>query len=59
MFKSDYQKLIYKISYARWNEDKIRREEGEETVYRYKNFMINRIKDKDARKEFEIAYDFV
>jgi len=39
MLKTDYSKFIHKSRYARWLDDKGRREEWEETVTRYLDFF--------------------
>ena len=54
-----YQKLIYKIFYARWLQNVLRREDWKESVERYKSFLIKRIKDKKAKEEFEKACEFI
>ena len=43
MFKTSYQKFIYKKAYSRWLDDQSRREEWMETVHRYANFMVKRV----------------
>ena len=40
---SPYQEFIYKRTYARWLEDKGRREDWNETVERYYNFFKQRV----------------
>ena len=59
MSEKYYQELIYKMSYARWNYKEGRREIWSESVDRYKNFMINKIKDKKSQKIFIEACDFI
>jgi len=43
-----YQEYIHMSRYARWIDDKGRRETWEETVDRYCDFFINRVKGKSA-----------
>lgn len=45
-YMSDYQSFIYKSRYARWLEDKGRRENWDETIERYLNFMDNHLQTK-------------
>ena len=59
MIKDQYQMLIYKMSYARWNNKENRREEWNETVDRYRNYMINIIKDDKYKEEFNKACDMI
>jgi len=40
-----YQDFIHKSRYARWNEEESRREDWDETVNRYLNFMDKHLKD--------------
>jgi ribonucleoside-triphosphate reductase len=42
-FKSPYQEFIYKSRYARWVDDEQRREDWDETVHRYLNFMADHL----------------
>lgn len=42
-FKNYYQEFIYKSRYARWLDDENRREDWDETVYRYLKFMSNHL----------------
>src|SRR5208337_1635296 len=44
---SPYQKFVHKSKYARWVEEKGRRENWEETVDRYLKFFSPRIPDSD------------
>jgi len=47
-----YQRYIHKSRYARWLEDKGRRETWEETVDRYCNFMLEHVeKNTSISKE--------
>ena len=46
MFKTDYQEFIYKRTYARWLDKEGRREDWEETVGRYHNFILPRVPDR-------------
>ena len=41
---SDYQKYIHKSRYARWNDATGHREDWEDTVDRYVDFWVERIK---------------
>lgn len=56
-----YQQVIYKSKYARWLEDEKRREEYDETVDRYLNFMFDSVNrkhnwyDPDIRNELREA----
>ena len=59
---TDYQSFIHKSRYARWLDDKGRRETWEETVSRYFDYMVKHLKDKhdfyvfkDQRQELEEA----
>ena len=59
---TNYQQFIHLSRYARWNEDKVRRETWEETVRRYFDFFVNYLKDTHdfalstkERKELETA----
>ena len=58
MFKTSYQELIYKKSYARWVEEEGRREEWYETVDRYGQFFLDRI-PKKYRDDFNDAYNAI
>lgn len=44
-FKTYYQEFIYKSRYSRWLDDQGRRENWDETVYRYLNFITTHLKD--------------
>lgn len=44
-FNSPYQEFIYKSRYARWVDDESRRENWDETVHRYMNFMRSHLKE--------------
>lgn len=62
-----YEELIYKSKYARWNEKEKRRENWDETVDRYKEFMLKNVLEKRLGKEipenilndFNNAIDFI
>jgi len=43
MFKTDYQEFIYKRTYARYLDEEGRREDWQETVARYHNFIKDRV----------------
>jgi len=51
-FGNDYQYLIYVRTYARWIEEKGRREVWPETVTRYMNFMKHKMGDKFTPDEY-------
>ena len=57
-FESQYQKLIYLRTYSRWDYDKSRREEWEETIDRYFAFMESRVPAYHVNK-FRALKDFV
>jgi len=46
MLPTPYQQFIHKSRYARWLEDEQRRENWDETVDRYVNFMVNQVQGK-------------
>jgi ribonucleoside-diphosphate reductase alpha chain len=46
MLPTPYQQFIHKSRYARWIEDEQRRENWDETVSRYINFMSDHVKEK-------------
>ena len=46
MLPTPYQQFIHKSRYARWLEDKQRREDWSETVERYLKFMVYQVKGK-------------
>lgn len=50
---TDYQSYIHLSRYARWNNEKKRRETWPETVDRYIGFFQNRFADKDGMKGFD------
>ncbi len=54
--KTPFQEFIYKRTYARWKEDQQRREDWNESVNRYQDFMLNRVPEK-ARSEYMEAID--
>jgi len=43
MFRTDYQEFIYKRTYARYLDEEGRREDWQETVARYHNFIQDRV----------------
>lgn len=45
-FPSYYEEFIFKSRYARWVEEENRRENWNETVHRYLNFMVNHLENK-------------
>ena len=59
MLPTTYQQFIHQSRYARWQEDKHRRETWEETVKRYFDFFETHLKGKTgvktSRKELEQA----
>ena len=46
MLPTPYQQFIHKSRYARWLDDEQRRENWDETVFRYTNFMRNQVRGK-------------
>ena len=46
MLPTPYQQFIHKSRYARWLDDEQRRENWDETVFRYTNFMRNQVHSK-------------
>ena len=48
MLPTSYQQFIHKSRYARWIDSEQRREDWDETVERYLNFMSNHVKTKHA-----------
>ena len=46
MLPTPYQQFIHKSRYARWLDTEQRRENWDETVYRYTNFMRDHVKRK-------------
>ena len=46
MLPTPYQQFIHKSRYARWLDDEQRRENWDETVDRYVDFMINQVQGK-------------
>ena len=46
MLPTPYQQFIHKSRYARWLDDEQRRENWDETVSRYTNFMRNQVRGK-------------
>ena len=51
LLPTPYQEFIHKSRYARWIEEEGRRENFDETVFRYTNFMANHVK---KNHDFEI-----
>ena len=45
LLPTPYQEFIHKSRYARWIEEEGRRENFDETVFRYTNFMANHVRD--------------
>jgi hypothetical protein len=54
VFQGQYEELVYKRTYARWDDKKNRRENWEETINRYTDFMIKKIPDSH-KGEFKKA----
>ena len=52
MLPTPYQQFIHKSRYARWLDDEQRRENWDETVFRYTNFMRNQVHGKH---QYEIS----
>ena len=52
MLPTPYQQFIHKSRYARWLDSEQRRENWDETVYRYTNFMRSHVKSKH---DFDIS----
>ena len=50
---TSYQQFIHKSRYARWLDDEQRRENWDETVERYLQFMVDHVKEKH---DFDIEY---
>lgn len=48
MLPTPYQQFIHKSRYARWLDDEQRRENWDETVDRYVNFMVNQVRGKHS-----------
>ncbi len=46
MLPTTYQQFIHKSRYARWLDSEQRREDWDETVDRYVNFMVNQVRGK-------------
>ena len=46
MLPTPYQQFIHKSRYARWIDNEQRRENWDETVYRYTNFMRNHLEEQ-------------
>jgi len=59
MNMTSYQELIYKLKYARWIDDKNRREKWDETIDRYKAFFKDLIPagKKELLDEFDQAIE--
>ena len=47
---TQYQEFIHLSRYARWNEDKQRRETWEETVKRYFDFFEKHLQENNSHK---------
>jgi ribonucleoside-triphosphate reductase len=57
-FNTPYQEFIYKSRYARWDEENGRRENWDETVTRYLDFMSKHLSDKHGYAiPYELRYD--
>ena len=52
MLPTAYQQFIHKSRYARWLDNEQRRENWDETVFRYTNFMRNQVRGKH---QYEIS----
>jgi ribonucleoside-diphosphate reductase alpha chain len=57
--QTPYQKFIYKKSYSRWLDDKGRREDWDETVDRYRTFMLERLLTQVEEPVFFSATDSI
>lgn len=55
----NYQKFIYKSRYARWIDAEKRREEWEETVTRYMDFMFSYVAEKHGYTPPKSLYKFL
>ena len=53
-FETDYQKMIYLRTYSRWDYDKGRREEWDETIDRYFDFMGQKVPTYHRKKYLEL-----
>jgi len=53
-FPSDYEEFIYKSRYARWDDALGRREEWEETVARYTDFIFDTVR---VNTGYDVPYD--
>ena len=51
MLPTTYQQFIHQSRYARWQENKSRRESWEETVKRYFDFFEKHLKGKPSVKK--------
>jgi len=58
-FKTPFQAFVYARTYSRWEELKNRRENWEETVKRYIDYMRDRLEDKVTPKELKDAYNAI
>lgn len=58
-FKDIYSSFIYKSRYSRWLEEENRRENWDETVTRYMDFMRNHLKTKHSYNIPEGVYQKV
>lgn len=67
MNKIKYEEIIYKSKYSRWDDKLKRRENWDETIDRYKNFMLKNVLEKRLGKDisenilndFNMAIDFI
>lgn len=54
-----YQTVIYKSRYARYIEDQLRREEWDETVARFVNYINNKVEGKLSLEEYNRIFDAI
>lgn len=54
-----YQEVIYKSRYARYIEDQLRREEWDETVARFVNYINNKVEGKLSLEEYNRIFDAI
>lgn len=60
MNKDVFGEFIYKRTYARWDDEKQRREEWEETVLRYRNYFLERFElPFEMESKFNHACDMI
>ena len=57
-FPTAYEEFIYLRTYSRWDYDKNRRENWDETVDRYISYMLGKIPDK-CRTKYVDAAEFI